>query len=664
MENSVRLLIVFLTFSGFVLAQAPKLVAPVVPKRVPPAGVAVPEKDRRELEAGAAQLAAAIAKLHVRPELADVLPDVQIFHKAVDWALRYDEVLDPKQIAVARGLLTQGMARVTALAAGRTPWLEQTGMVMRAYRSQIDGSLQPYGLLVPDDWKPGDRKPRRLDFWCHGRNEKLTELAFLDGQARAKPEFAPQGAFVCFLYGRLCNANKFAGERDLFEAWDHLRVRYPVDNDRIVVRGFSMGGGATWHFATQHAGLWAAAAPGAGFAETAEFAHVFDEGKEPIPPWEQKLWHWTDATVYAANLANTALVAYSGEIDKQKQAADIMLRFAEKEGLTFPHIIGPQTAHKYHPEAKPKIEALVTAAAEKGRAKEPQQVHLTTYTLIYPNMRWVELDGLEKSFERADVTAKIEGDKISATTRNINALRFVSPFATGLASDRIKQVVLDGATLPAEWNKAGAQFHKEAGQWKNGPLTTLHKNPGVCGPLDHAFMSRFLFVRPTGRPLNATVGAWTKAEMELARSEWRRVFRGEAPIKDDVAVTADDIANANLIFWGDTASNKLLAKLADRLPLRWSAAALEFGGKKYDAACHAPVLIFPNPLNAGRYIVLNSGITFRSGANNTNSDQTPKLPDWAIVDLRTPPGPRWPGRIAATGFFDDQWQPQGETWVP
>ncbi len=620
----------------------------------------MPEKDRRELEAGAAQLAAAIAKLPPRPELTDV----QIFHKAVDWALRYDEVLDLKQIAVARGLLTQGLARASALAAGRTPWLEQTGMVLRAYRSQMDGSLQPYALLVPDGWKPGDRKPRRLDFWFHGRNEKLTELAFLDSQARAKPEFAPPGTFVCFLYGRLCNANKFAGERDLFEAWDHLRNRYAVDDNRVVVRGFSMGGAATWHFAVQHAGLWAAAAPGAGFAETAEFAHVFDAGKEPIPPWEQKLWRWTDATLYAANLANVPLVAYSGEIDKQKQAADIMLRYAEKEGLTFPHIIGPQTAHKYHPEAKPKIEAFVSAAAAKGRDPEPKQVHLTTYTLVYPRMRWVELESLEKSFERADVTAKVEGNKITATTRNVAALRFVTPFATGLASDRIQQVVLDGATLPAGWNKAGAQFHKENGQWKNGSLTTLHKRPGVCGPLDHAFMSRFLFVRPTGRPLNAAVGAWAKAEMELARSEWRRVFRGEAPIKDDIAITADDIAHCNLILWGDVASNKLLAQLADKLPLRWSAAALEFGGKKYDAAHHAPVLIFPNPLNQSRYLVLNSGQTFRSGANNTNSDQTPKLPDWAIVDLREPAGPRWPGKIAATGFFDDQWRPQGETWVP
>jgi len=606
------------------------------PKRIPPAGVPVPEKDRKELEAGVAALATEIAKLRGRPEL----PDVEIFHKAVDWALRYDEMLDLKQIAVAKSLLTQGMARAKSLAAGKTSWLTQTGLVVRGYRSQIDGSIQPYGLLVPDDWKPGDRKPRRLDFWFHGRSEKLTELAFLDGTMKTPGQFTPPGTFVCYLYGRFCNANKFAGERDLFEAWDSVRAAYPIDNDRVVVRGFSMGGAACWQFATHHAGLWTAAAPGAGFAETAEFAHVFEDGKEPPPAWEQTLWRWYDATVYAANLANVSLVAYSGEIDKQKQAADIMLRFAGKEGLTFPHIIGPQTAHKYHPDAKPKIEEFVTAAAKKGRDPAPKQVRLTTYTLVYPTMRWVQIEAMEKHWERADVTARLEGNQIITTTRNVAALRFASNV----------QVVLDGR------NKTGTQFHKENGQWQDGPLTQPHKRPGVCGPIDHAFMSRFLFVRPTGQPLNAAVGAWTQAEMKHATTEWRRVFRGETPVKDDIAVTTADIADANLILWGDPSSNALLRRIADRLPLRWTKDTLEFGGRKYAAAHHTPILIFPNPLNPERYVVLNSGHTFREEAAANNSYQTPKLPDWAIVDLREPPGPRWPGKIAAAGFFDEQWR--------
>ena len=35
------------------------------------------------------------------------------------------------------------------LAAGKAPWTTATGLVVRGYRSKIDGSVQPYGLVVP-----------------------------------------------------------------------------------------------------------------------------------------------------------------------------------------------------------------------------------------------------------------------------------------------------------------------------------------------------------------------------------------------------------------------------------------------------------------------------------------------------------------------------------
>ena len=54
--------------------------------------------------------------------------------------------------------------------------------------------------------------------------------------------------------------------------------------------------------------------------------------------------------------------------------------------------------------------------------------------------------------------------------------------------------------------------------------------------------------------------------------------------------------------------------------------------------------------------MLNSGFTFREGSNTTNSQQTPKLPDWAVIDINTPPGAKWPGLVVDAGFFDERWQ--------
>src|SRR5437762_6047092 len=162
------------------------------------------------------------------------------------------------------------------------------------------------------------------------------------------------------------SATKFAGEVDVFEAMDAVRAHYDIDASRIVVAGVSVGGASAWHLATHHAGLWCAASPGAGFAETALFAKVADD-KEPPPWWEQKLWRWYDATVYAGNLFNCPTIAYSGEIDAQKQAADIMEKYMAAEGLKLVHLIGPQTAHKYHPETRQEIAARLDKLVQQGR---------------------------------------------------------------------------------------------------------------------------------------------------------------------------------------------------------------------------------------------------------------------------------------------------------
>ncbi len=654
-------------------AQQPKI------NRIPPQGIEVPAADRTEIEAGLKQLAGEIAKLRLLgakdAKIAIELPNVEIFHKSADWALRYDEVFDVKQIAVAKDHVQQGLARAAALAKGETPWNTATGLVVRGYRSTIDGSVQPYGVLVPESWAQPDRRTRKpfpLHFWCHGRGEKLSELSFIEGSAKNKGEFTPEESIVCFLYGRFCNANKFAGEVDLFEAKADIVAHYPIDKQRVVVRGFSMGGAACWQFATHFADQWAAVAPGAGFAETAEFFRVFAEGKEAPPWWEQVLWRWYDCTTMAANLSNTSTVAYSGEIDGQKQAADIMVKYAAQEGITFPHIIGPQTPHKYHPDSKPEINKLVDAAVAAGNTVMPEKVRFSTYSLIYPRMEWVTVTGMEHQWERADVTAERKDGRITVTTKNVTGLTLALPMLPGAnPPSAVTSALIDGTPFVAARHGQFIEAHKENGKWTAGPALDPigHKHPGVCGPIDHAFMSRFVFVRPTGSPLNAAVGAWTKSEMEHAIASWRQVFRGDAEIVDDTALTADQIKNANLVLWGDPSSNKVFNTLSTlgyregghsgdpmSLPLRWSEKTLELKGQKFDPANHVPILIFPNPLNPRRYIVLNSGPTFRETASLNNSDQTPKLPDWAIVDLRTPPGPKWPGQIVDAGFFDEGWK--------
>ena len=648
-------------------------------QRLPPAGIAIPAAARTELTAATASFGAEISALRSelttarKTTLLALLTDVEIFHKAVDWPLRYDEFFDLKQLDTARHLLAVGRERAAALRAGKTPWLEATGTIIRGYRSTLDDSVQPYALVVPATWKrtatpatatsPAIPVPaRRLDVVLAGRNEKRTELAFIAEREKSPGEIVPADAIVLHPYGRFCNATKFAGEVDVMEAIQLVRKFYKIDTGRIVVRGFSMGGASTWHLATHFPGLWAAASPGAGFAETAVYAKALAPGKPERTWWEQTLWQWYDATASAGNLFNVPTVAYSGELDPQKQAADIMTTAATAEGVKFEHLIGPQTAHKYHPDSKTQLAARLDALTAQPRPLWPAESRFTTYTLRYSVSDRIKIMELEKSWERADVTVKFPApQRLEITTRNVAVLSIMLDSSAGLNTTVDGQPVTIGEIVPSYW------LVKADGKWTYQDHTYTEKRwrqqtrkiPGLSGPINDAFMDPFLFVRPTGQPLNAKVGAWATAELTHATKMWRDIFRGELIVKDDTAITAADLDNQHLILWGDASSNAVIAKIlaSKKLPLTWNAQSLTFQGKSYDAAHHAPVLVFPNPLSTQRrYIVLNSGIDLRDEAYGTNSLQTPKLPDYAIIDLREPAGPRWPGKIATAGFFDEAWK--------
>ena len=637
-------------------------------RRVPPPPKApLAAADRAELQKGADDLGREIDGLKVslkgKPGMLALLPDVQIFHNAIRYALAYDEIFDPvKEVPVARKHLQSGLERAAALKDGKTPWTTQTGLVVRGYLSKIDGSVQPYGLVVPASYGPAGGA-HRLDVWCHGRGETLSELDFLRDRQSNPGEFTPAHAFVLHPYGRYCNANKLAGEIDCFEAMEHIKKHYRIDDSRIVMRGFSMGGAACWQFAVHYPDVWCAAAPGAGFSETAEFLNVFQNEKVQPTDYERKLWHIYDCPDYAVNLFNLPTVAYSGEIDKQKQAADVMEKALKAEGIDLVHIIGPKTGHSYHPIAKREVNRRIDAIAAKGRDAVPSKVKFQTYTLRYDRSYWVAIEGMEEHWERARVESEIAGQSVAVTTSGVTALSLSLP-AGHAPFDITKPVAITINNVPVVGPKPGSdrswtvRLANARGGWHvvESVDSGLHKRHGLQGPIDDAFLDSFVMVKPTGQPMNAAIGKWADAEMAHAIAHWRQQFRGEAQVRLDSEVSDAEIAHSNLVLWGDPSSNAILKRIADKLPIRWTADGVVVGGQKYDAATHVPVLIFPNPLNPERYVVVNSGFTFREYDYLNNARQVPKLPDYAVIDTTSPVTSRSPGKVVSAGFFDEKWE--------
>lgn len=638
----------------------------------PPPGIHAPPAIKAKLEAEVAELGNAIESLErhaeSNPRIQKLIPDVVIYYNAVRYALEHDQFYrdkDPNDFEIATEFILKGLERATSLKKGQAPWTRKTGLVVRGYVSNIDDSVQPYGLEIPEDYDFDSQEPGRLDIWYHGRNNQLSELRFLHDRETKLGKFHSVETIVLHPFGRYCNANKFAGEVDTFEALGTLSNQYPIDPDRITVRGFSMGGAATWHMAAHHAGRWAAAAPGAGFAETAVYANVMN--KDPLPTWYEKaLFNLYDSTEYAANLFHCPTIAYSGSEDKQKQAADIMETYLQREGLDLIHIIGEGMGHKYDDASIDAINTQMDAWLSEPKNPYPASVRFTTRTLRYSSMHWLTVDALDEHWKRSDIRADVvESRSIRVDTNNIRgfSIDFLSPF-NPFKRARYPSLNIDGQRIDLPKNVVGKaiafSFRKQNDKWVlatgDSHSESLEKRPGLQGPIDDAFMSRFLFVLPTGKSRSPGFASWVASESEDAILQWWRQFRGEARVKLDSQITKKDITESNLVLWGDPDSNQVLSRIIEKLPIDWEGGRFSLNGETFQQSSAAPAMIYPNPLNPKRYVVLNSGFTFSEFSGGSNSLQVPKLPDWGVIDLSVPRDKRHPKGIIDAGFFDEFWQ--------
>ena len=434
-------------------ADGPRDNLPDQVRAIPPVGIELDEATAARLLAAAGSLERdAVGLSGVDDRLR---AEAAVFGRAVRMAVEDRFFYAAKDVEQAENLLRVGRERISAIVGGakglaaigvQDGRLEKPTAVVGGFRSRIDGSVQPYAVVLPAGFDARDPRPRRLDVWLHGRGEKVSEAAFLAQRSRDTGPVNPPDAIVLHPYGRYCNAFKFAGEIDVLEAIDHVTAILPIDADRVVMRGFSMGGAGCWQLAVHHPGRWMAATPGAGFSETREFLRGFQDEVFVPTDAQAALLNWYDCPGWANNLRTLPTTAYSGELDRQKQASDVMVAACRSRGFEIPHVVGPQMGHKIDPGSMVAIEDFLAGVAGKGRPAVPRAIDFTTYTLRYPRHTWLTIEGLGKHWNEARVRATIASPTaIEIETTNVTRLRLdIQTNSKAIAADGSVDVRIDG----------------------------------------------------------------------------------------------------------------------------------------------------------------------------------------------------------------------------
>jgi len=586
-------------------------------------------------------------------------PEVGVCLKAADWVLRFPEELYRARYAPdAVRVLDLGIERAAAMARGDQPWQTARGRLARAYRSRVDGSLQPYSVAVPHGYD--GLRPIRLDVILHGRNARLSEVSFIAAQLNERP--VREDRITLEVFGRTNNAYRWSGETDVFEALEAVTRNYRIDEDRILLRGFSMGGAGAWQIGLHHPDRWAGIEAGAGFTDTLRYAaNSLPEGG--VTPYQRETLRIYDAVDYTPNAYNLAVVGYGGEDDAQLQASVNIREALAADGAGFIQdgldskttslralfLVGPKTGHRFHFSSQPRSEAYLSQAVERGR-RSPDKLRFVTYTTRYPSCFWVRVDGLETHYKRAEVTAERQPNSIEVHTANVSRLVISNAAA-------VRELSIDDSAIEVASGSPQLFLGKGAGEWRVfEDLASLRgngmvKRPGLQGPIDDAFTASFVCVAPQGPGFHPATDAAANSILELFAREYPKWLRADLPMRAADAVSDEDIRDSHLVLFGDPANNPWIERVLSDMPLAWEPESLTLGGRRFAGAEHLPAMIYPNPLNPERYVVLNSGHTFHEHEfRGTNALLYPRLGDFAVLRANEPT------QAAQAGLFDDVWK--------
>jgi predicted esterase len=167
------------------------------------------------------------------------------------------------------------------------PALFPLGSIGRyAHKSAIDGTLQPYTVYIPRDYKEDTPTPLFVALHGSGVNEisyafNIATLLEAARMRRGLPRMimiAPQARGLSDWY--LGDSGK-----DVLECMDHIKALYNIDEKNVVLQGFSMGGYGAWRLSLMNPELFKAVVIQSGaisppsFLKGEDILNLLDRGK-------------------------------------------------------------------------------------------------------------------------------------------------------------------------------------------------------------------------------------------------------------------------------------------------------------------------------------------------------------------------------------------------
>ncbi|NRA39679.1 MAG: hypothetical protein HRU15_16170 [Planctomycetes bacterium] len=638
----------------------------------------------KKLDAACAKTRKALAG---KKESLALMPDVEVYAAGLRLFLETDVASNlngqkwttPKihttSPEMLRTYIAEGLNRATALAQGKTPWLDNMDQhgVLLGYRSNVDGSIQPYCLYAPPS---GYKKGLPLVMWALAQGMDRNEIVFASKSTSNPKAYQIYGgnlmpdAMVVVPPMRWQTTAKFAAHADWLRVQREVERRFATDKRRVVCSGLSQGGSTLWPLAATDGWRYLGVAP-----SLADFNHPgsYKGNTKKLPKAHQWFaYYYYHQLPRVANYANIPAFVPHDDITHARGGLERTISAMAREGV----YASPLISGWHQIPVEDRIEmGRRFQAAEKDRPYHPQQVRVVTHVLRFSRQHWVRIDRQLTPWTRSDVLATfMSDDTIEVFTNNIRSFSLIfeneaPPFGPDVeeAFIRIHGVKYSvGKPGGAGWTVSFEQIDER----KNGRIDPPWKQvatpqrgeglkvPGQSGPIADALHERNIMVLPEHSDKQ---GDKQGSEPSLMQRwcdylilDWQRDRRATPLHKHSAAVTDQDIADSHLFLYGTPETNPLMKKVlaSPDFPLQWNA---DSGWTLFDISSKSAVIgmIYPNPLNPQRYVVINGGWGFSGRSGGCHAT----LLDWAVIKLRYDKKHKWfEANTQQTGLFDGDWK--------
>jgi hypothetical protein len=480
------------------------------------------------------------------------------------------------------------------------------GMVrgMRVVRSRIDGNLLFYTVVLPRGYDPAKRYPLVVPLHSGASIIWRADRASWFGKPSTDLRTARQEpAILIDPCGRGNNCYVGLGETAVLDAIHDACRHYAVDRDRSNIGGASMGGTGAYRLGAFHPDLFAAIHSLTGwpnYCVPVSGAYYPNGVLDNVCNTGVCLWYEPGDIVHQGK-----------KIATNHEWIDGLASRAKKYPGSFPHVVfkDPKGGHGI-------IDREMQADGWKwirrqARVRYPRRVLYQTWWLRYDGAFWAHLDTIEGSAAPARIEAELRDDGV-LRVQIVNADRFHLDLAKPLVGARkeVAVAINGGEAIKAPAGKV-VYFARTGGKWavsaKRYPPGLVKKH-GLSGPVMDLFMGEpVLMVYGT---LKSTDKARGQKMIDDAVTrlfgppDGGGVLHSGFERKADKDVSQDDISEKNLVLFGTPQTNQVLKKIANKLPVRFLEDGVEIAGKSYRGRDVGLVMVYPNPLNPERYVLL------------------------------------------------------------